>query len=65
MTFDKASKLLAVGNDEGTIYIHDVLNETVVMTLKGHEDGIQDLTFDITNKMLVSAGADNSFRLWQ
>lgn len=65
VVFDKSSRLLAVGCEDGSILIYNIENETVAMNLKGHEEGVQDLVFDITNKMIVSAGADNSFRLWQ
>lgn len=33
-------------------------------TLKGHTDSVQDVSFDVSGKLLVSCSADMSIKLW-
>jgi WD40 repeat protein len=34
-------------------------------TLKGHDDSVQDLLFDLKTKAIYSCGSDSTFRIWQ
>ena len=64
-TFDRSGTLLAAGSEDGNIYIYKAETGDIMMTLKGHSDSIQDLTFDVNGKYMVSAGSDATFRIWQ
>lgn len=33
-------------------------------TLKGHTDSVQDISFDLTGKLLASCSADMTIKLW-
>lgn len=62
--FDRSGALLAIGSEDGNIYLHKVDTGDEVTTLKGHDDAVQDLVFDVNGKFLLSGGADNTFRYW-
>jgi len=63
--FDKSGSILVVGSEDGSAYAINTDNGDVVQTLRGHEQGVQDLVFDPNGRFLVSAGADATFRIWQ
>lgn len=39
-TFDRSGTLVAIGSEDGNIYIHKVDSGEEVTTLKGHEDSV-------------------------
>jgi len=62
--FDRSGTILAIGSEDGNIYVHKADTGDEITTLKGHDDSVQDLLFDVNGKYLISGGADNSFRYW-
>jgi len=64
--FDKSGTVLAVGGDEKLVKLYHEPTGRLETTLKGHEDAIHDLAFDYhTHKLLITAGSDKTFRIWQ
>lgn len=56
---------MAVATDEGLIKIINDSKNTIEGKLQGHEDAVQDVAFDYNSKMIISAGADSTFRIFQ
>ena len=65
MAFDKTGTMIAVATDEGFIRIINDSKNVVEGKLQGHEEAVQDVVFDYNSKMIVSAGSDQTFRIFQ
>ena len=65
MAFDKTGTTIAVATDEGFIWIINDSKNIVEGKLKGHEEAVKDVVFDYNSKMIVSAGSDQTFRIFQ
>ena len=65
LAFDKTGTIIAVATDEGLIRIINDSKNAVEGKLQGHEDAVQDVVFDYNSKMVVSAGSDATFRVFQ
>ena len=63
--FDASSRNLAIAAGDGFVKMFDLEQKTFVKNLDGHEDAVQDVLFEPTNKYLCSSSSDGSFRLWQ
>ena len=55
--------LLAVGDDNGGVYLRDVMSGAV-RDLSGHADSVLALAFSRDEKTLASTGFDHAIRLW-
>lgn len=62
--FSPDTRLIALALDDHNIYIHSVVDGTLVNTLEGHTSFIQQLSFDATGELLASAAWDNTARIW-
>jgi WD40 repeat protein len=40
------------------------VGKRLVSELKGHEDAVQCVAFDPSDRFLISGGSDATFRLW-
>ena len=38
--------------------------QTLMAELKGHEDAVQTVQFDPSDKFLISGSSDSTFRVW-
>ncbi|CAA7032891.1 unnamed protein product [Microthlaspi erraticum] len=56
--------LLAVGLDDGSIFIHCLSSRTIKANLEGHEQRITCLAFSRCFSVLVSSGADGKLCVW-
>lgn len=65
VAFDKTGTIIAVATDEGFVKIINDSKNAIEGKLQGHEDAVQDVVFDYNSKMIVSAGADSTFRIFQ
>ena len=63
--FDKSGTVLIVASEDANIYVYNVETRENIHTLRGHEQGVQDILFDPSGKVLVSASSDATFRVWQ
>jgi WD40 repeat protein/DNA-binding SARP family transcriptional activator len=61
---DPGRRVLAVGDDDGTIRLLDAHTGQVRLTLGGHRGVIQDLGFDSTGQRLVSTADDGTAVVW-
>nr|XP_018669266.1 WD repeat-containing protein 13-like [Ciona intestinalis] len=58
--------LLAYSSMDGTISICQLVPKpTVLVTLKGHNDGVTDFSWSLSNDLIVSVSLDATLRLWQ
>jgi sperm-associated antigen 16 protein len=64
VTFDRSGRILACGSDDGTVKVYDVQTKALVADLKGHEDAVQTVQFDPSDKHLISGSSDCTFRIW-
>jgi WD40 repeat protein len=64
VSIDKSGTLLAVASDDKSIKLYNDSNGKLEHELKGHEDAVQDVSFDYNSKMIVSCGSDATFRVW-
>src|SRR5207249_5432079 len=55
---------LAAADDDGIITLHDTKMGGVIGKFKAHAGGIQALTFSPDARLLATAGADNTIKLW-
>ncbi len=65
MAFSPDGKLLATGDEFGTIRLFDVATNKEVASLKGHGGSIRALVFAPDGRWLYSAGFDGSVRRWK
>ncbi|VVB08991.1 unnamed protein product [Arabis nemorensis] len=56
--------LLAVGLDDGSIFIHCLFSRKIKAKLEGHNHGIACLAFSRCFNVLVSSGADGKLCVW-
>jgi sperm-associated antigen 16 protein len=63
--FDKSGSNVFVASEDHTIKVFSLATGNKEGELKGHEDVVLDLTWDIGKEgYLISAGSDCSFRIW-
>jgi sperm-associated antigen 16 protein len=62
--FDRSGTILAAGTDEGLVKLFNTQTNNLELTLKGHEDAVQDVAFDINSKSMITTGSDCSFIVW-
>jgi len=62
--FDRSGEILAIASDDGLVKCWNLIDAKLVSELKGHEDSVHAVVFDPFGNFLVSAGSDNTFRLF-
>lgn len=65
MAFDKTGTIIAVATDEGFVKIINDSKNAIEGKLQGHEGAVQDVVFDYNSKMIISAGEDANFCIFQ
>ena len=63
VALDATSALLAVASQSSASKLFELAAQKVT-SLAGHEDAVQSLAFDFAGEFLLSAGSDQSVRLW-
>jgi RNA polymerase sigma factor (sigma-70 family) len=64
VAFSPNGRLLASGSLEGPVKLWDAESGTLLRTLTGHTNLVDDLCFSPAGQLLASAGADWTLRLW-
>jgi WD40 repeat protein len=65
VSFDKNSKLVAVGCSDAEIKMISVEKGEVVSVLKAHEDAVNGVVINQDNTALYSIGNDGTIRTWK
>ena len=65
LTFDKTSKQIAVGCQDGEIKIINIESGEMTGVLKGHEDAVNTVIINQDNSALYSASNDGTIRMWK
>src|SRR5262249_17659565 len=63
LAFNKSSQLIAFGSDSGDIKVRD-LKTGGFKILKGQNEPVHGIAFSSDSKILVSAGSDDTVRIW-
>ncbi len=58
-------KMIAAGSGDGVVYVWDAANGKRLLTLKGEQGFIWDVTFSPTGDRLAAAAEDGSIVLWE
>lgn len=62
--FDRSGQVAVAACDDGSIKLFNVFSGEQIGELHGHSDSVQSVLFDHQSKSILSAGSDNSFRVW-
>jgi len=62
--FDRSGEVLAIACDDGLVKCWNLLDGEEICQLKGHDDSVHAVVFDPFGKFVISAGSDNTFRLF-
>lgn len=72
VSLDRSGKVIACASDDHTVKLFSTEADdeagkeagAALATLRGHNDAVQSVLFDPSGRSLVSAGSDNTFRIW-
>ena len=64
MTYSKNGKLLAIGNEKGTVRLFDMSKKILYVTLNGHNARVNNITFSNNGVKLATASFDKTVRIW-
>lgn len=64
MALSRNEQIVALGQDNGSIVLWDIVNNTVLGTLTNHLSAVNGLAFGVDDSVLASAGEDGVVLAW-
>jgi WD40 repeat protein len=64
ITFSNDDQMLISGTLDGTIYLWNIKDKTLIQKWKAHIGTITDIKISPDSKIIASSGIDNTIRLW-
>lgn len=65
LAFDPNGLNLALAREDGSVIIYDLINQTILNTLRGHTKRVYCVTFSNDGQFLASGSLDHTVRLWR
>ncbi len=62
--FERSEQRLTSCGEDETVRIWDPMNETLLNTLRGHEQPVKDVVWSISGDFAVSSSGDGTVRIW-
>ncbi|HSZ24446.1 MAG TPA: hypothetical protein VK766_01945 [Cytophagaceae bacterium] len=64
MAYNSNGKLLAAGNEKGTVRLWDMASNTLINTLNGHTARVNNIRFSNEGDKLATGSFDKTVRIW-
>ena len=64
LAVSEENKIIVVANEDGKVYVYDLLNGKNLAVLDGHYSTVNSVCFSPGGKMFASASADRSIIIW-
>lgn len=64
-SFDRSGTVIAIASGDASVKIFNIEEKLFLTNFEGHDDSVQDVTFGMNDKYLVTASSDCTFCLYQ
>lgn len=63
--FDRSGNVIAIASSDASVKFFNVEDKMFLANFEGHDDAVQDVTFGMNDKYLITASSDCTFCLYQ
>jgi hypothetical protein len=63
--FDRSGSVIAIASGDASVKIFNIEDKAFLTNFEGHDDSVQDVTFGMNDKYMVTASSDCTFCLYQ